>query len=404
MKALQLSEYFSCVVIKRLSEVEVNVAQSNQHELNGVAPFHELFGEHKRENIPVDLFYFDDYQDDTLRADGALTWYDAREKHPTRQEFRLYYTANEVLRNSRAGDLLLLGMRPDDSAIIIVARSGSTAESQVVSLFGLTQAELDAVGFSRDIAEREVTLDYVARAILEELGIEVDESDESFLDVLLENFADGFPGTQTFSAFARETLKDVAPEDDPDAAVIAWMDREEVLFKTLERHMVQERLREGFWEDVDAFLSFATSIRQRRSSRAGYALENHLKAVFDAFGVRYSHNAITENRSKPDFIFPGIREYSDEEFDQTLLMMLGSKRTCKDRWRQVLSEAARIPSKHLFTLEPGISVAQTDEMQANRLQLVVPKAVHRTYTEAQREWLINLRSFVDLVAVKQNSI
>jgi hypothetical protein len=31
--------------------------------------------------------------------------------------------------------------------------------------------------------------------------------------------------------------------------------------------------------------------------------------------------------------------------------MLGAKTTCKDRWRQVLTEAIKIPHKHLFTLE-----------------------------------------------------
>ena len=42
--------------------------------------------------------------------------------------------------------------------------------------------------------------------------------------------------------------------------------------------------------------------------------------------------------------------------------MLAVKSTCKDRWRQILAEADRLPVKHLLTLEPGISVAQTDEM------------------------------------------
>ncbi len=55
--------------------------------------------------------------------------------------------------------------------------------------------------------------------------------------------------------------------------------------------------------------------------------------------------------------------------------MLGVKSTCKDRWRQVLSEAARIPDKCLLTVEPGISENQTNEMQANRLQLVLPGEV-----------------------------
>ena len=404
MKKPKLSEYFKGVVLKRLSDVEINAAVSNQHELNGVAPFRELFGDERVEGIKAEYIYFDDQEENTLRADGSLTWYDARKDHPSRTEYRLYYTANDIIRRAEAGDLLLLGLRSDGRALLVVARRASTAENQLAGLFELDHAQLDAVGLARDMSSDDIQLDYVARVILEDLGVEIDESDESFLDLLLETFPDGFPGTETFSAFARGTLPDIDPLDDTDLAVLAWMDREEVLFRTLERHIVQERLSQGFGTDVDAFLTYATSLRQRRSARAGRALENHLKAIFDALEIRYSFNVITENRSKPDFIFPGIKEYQDDTFSADLLVMLGAKRTCKDRWRQVLAEANRIESKHLFTLEPGISVAQTDEMQSSLLQLVVPREIHRTYNTAQQAWLMNLCGFIDFVKTRQTSI
>lgn len=404
MKKLKLSDYFKGVVLKRLSDVEINAAVSNQHELNGVTPFRELFGDDKVEGISTEYIYFDDIEESTLRADGSLTWYDARENHPTRSEYRLYYTANDIIRKAEPGDLLLLGLKPDGKALLVIARKASTAENQLASLFDLAQDQLDAVGLSRDIEADDVQLDYVSRVILEDLGIEIDESDESFLDLLLEAFPDGFPGTETFSAFARDTLTDITALDDADTAVLAWMDREEVLFRTLERYLVQERMKQGFGVDVDAFLSFAMSLRQRRSARAGRALENHLKAVFDAFEVRYSFNEIAEHRSKPDFIFPGIKEYRDDTFSAEFLVMLGAKRTCKDRWRQVLAEAERIATKHLFTLESGISVAQTDEMRSSMLQLVIPQGVHRTYNPEQQNWLMNLEGFLDFVKVKQASV
>jgi hypothetical protein len=81
--------------------------------------------------------------------------------------------------------------------------------------------------------------------------------------------------------------------------------------------------------------------------------------------------------------------------------MLGSKSSLKDRWRQVLSEAARIETKHLVTLEPGISTNQTDEMKAKGLCLVVPAEIQRTYTPGQRAWLMDVRSFVALVRRRQ---
>ena len=80
--------------------------------------------------------------------------------------------------------------------------------------------------------------------------------------------------------------------------------------------------------------------------------------------------------------------------------MLGAKSTCKERWRQVLAEAARIQHKHLLTLEGGISVNQTNEMMSNNLQLVVPNPIHESYLEEQRGWLMNVEQFIGMVAAK----
>lgn len=171
---------------------------------------------------------------------------------------------------------------------------------------------------------------------------------------------------------------------------MAWMEREEILFRTLEKHVIGERLSKGFDSDVDGFIQFSLSVQNRRKSRAGLALENHLEVVFDELGVKYSRAAITENKSKPDFIFPGRTEYLDLEYDALALTILGVKSTCKDRWRQVLAEADRIKKKHLLTLEAAISSNQTDEMRAKELQLVLPKGLHETYSTEQRKWLVDV--------------
>ena len=81
--------------------------------------------------------------------------------------------------------------------------------------------------------------------------------------------------------------------------------------------------------------------------------------------------------------------------------MLGVKSTCKDRWRQVLAEANRIKTKHLFTLEPGISENQTTEMQYSNLRLILPQPLHETYSTAQQVWLMNLEGFINLVRDRQ---
>ena len=101
------------------------------------------------------------------------------------------------------------------------------------------------------------------------------------------------------------------------------------------------------------------------------------------------------------FIFPGIAEYHDPKFDASLLTMLGAKSTCKDRWRQVLAEADRIENKHLLTLEAAISTHQTDEMMSKNLQLVIPRAIHKTNTPAQQTWLMDVISFMHLLKIRQ---
>lgn len=183
---------------------------------------------------------------------------------------------------------------------------------------------------------------------------------------------------------------------------MAWMDREDQLFRRLERKIVAERLRAGFQtpygeEDVDGFISFSLSVQNRRKSRAGLALESHIEALLIAFGIEYDRGAVTENGNKPDFLFPGAAAYRDPDFPVSGLTMLGAKSTLKERWRQVLSEAERIETKHLLTLEPGISEKQTAEMQAKQLQLVVPAGLHATYKPQQRAWLMDVSDLIGLV-------
>ena len=145
----------------------------------------------------------------------------------------------------------------------------------------------------------------------------------------------------------------------------------------------------------------AQSVQNRRKSRVGSAFEHHIEEVFLRQGIRYDRTKITENKSKPDFIFPGIAEYREATFPIGRLSMLGVKSTCKDRWRQVLAEADRIDEKHLLTLEPGISTNQTDEMRVKKLTLVVPASMHASYSPAQRPWLLTFGDFIGLVSSRQ---
>lgn len=134
----------------------------------------------------------------------------------------------------------------------------------------------------------------------------------------------------------------------------------------------------------------------------GLSFENQLAALFETHGLAFDAQATTEMGNKPDFLFPGQLQYSDPGFGDDMLTMLAAKSVCKERWRQVLPEARRVRRKHLVTLEPGISEAQTAQMDANDVQLVVPARLHDSYAVGQREWLWTMRDFIGLVADRQS--
>lgn len=397
-----LSDFFKGVGVKRLSQVEVTPDMSNQHEFNGIGDFKKIFGPDKRK-FNAKFIFISDQEELTLQEDGALTWYDARESHPTRSEYRLYYSGNEVMLTAKAGDLVVVAQIDADHLAIIIASGGSTTEKQLLWLFGL--ADVDSRFTVRDLTESKNDLGFAGRYILSSLGFETEEAAPDFLEDILSRFGKKFPTTREFSEYARSTVKNVSPIEAPDETLISWLEREELLFRTLEKVIIRETLEKGFGKDgtdVDEFIRFSLSVQNRRKARAGFAFENNLAIIFSANGIECSHGAVTERNNKPDFIFPRIQCYHDDTFDVELLTILGVKTTAKDRWRQVLSEAARIPGKHLITLEPAISRNQTEDMRANHLQLVIPQPLIDTYLPSQQQHLIDLRTFIGVVGEKQN--
>lgn len=75
--------------------------------------------------------------------------------------------------------------------------------------------------------------------------------------------------------------------------------------------------------------------------------------------------------------------------------MLAVKTTCKDRWRQALSEADRVANKHLFTLQEGVSLNQFNEMRDAGVQLVVPRELHKKYPKEIRHEIMYLSEFIN---------
>ena len=403
MKRGQLSDYFEGVGVKRLSAVDAEPKTSNQHEVGTTKKMRDDFlGENHQEKFPAIYIWLGGDQEG-FSEESRATHYDARINKPRAAEWRLYYPSNPVTEVMRAGDTLFLAKDQGGVLWFIVAPEGSTSEQQLFWLFGLRPEGKSFV--SREFSDEEPELDFAARFILDEIGIEFEEPEADKLDSIIEKFGTTFPKTAEFSDLARLTLPEVRAEDDPDAALIAWLDHEEALFRRLERKVVSSRIEAGFTNadgtDVDGFISFSLSVQNRRKSRMGHSLENHLAAVLRAHDIRHVRGAVTEHNHRPDFLFPDLETYQAAPAEgDPRLTMLGAKSTCKDRWRQVLAEAEKISQKHLLTLEPGISEPQTNQMEASSLQLVVPSPVQTSYTEIQQGWLWSIKDLIDEVKAR----
>ncbi len=154
---------------------------------------------------------------------------------------------------------------------------------------------------------------------------------------------------------------------------------------------------------VEDLVKVANTILNRRKSRAGKSLEHHLAEMFDTFNLNYTGQATIEGNKKPDFLFPGIDSYLDVDYKSENLTFLASKTTCKDRWRQILNETDRIETKHLFTLQQGISINQLQEMYEYNVCLVVPKQYKSSFPQEYRDKILDLGQFVEGVKAKQMS-
>ncbi|MDX3806795.1 type II restriction endonuclease [Bosea thiooxidans] len=183
----------------------------------------------------------------------------------------------------------------------------------------------------------------------------------------------------------------------PDARLLRRRTCEFEVFQSVEEAFFLPRIREGF-PSIEAFIGQAHAILQSRKSRSGNSLELHAREIFIEEGLRhlqeFQHRPRIENGKIPDFIFPSKTAYEDTNFPVNRLRMLAAKTTCKDRWRQVLNEADRIPTKHLLTLQEGVSEGQYREMRDAGVQLVVPTALHDSYPESVRPNLVSFEEFI----------
>lgn len=184
---------------------------------------------------------------------------------------------------------------------------------------------------------------------------------------------------------------------DPDRRLIRRRECEFEIFRSVEQAIELPHIMAGF-TNIDGFIARAQTILQRRKARSGHSLELHARAIFLeerlVEGTHFAHQPVSEDGKTPDFLFPSVASYHDPAFPADRLRMLAVKTTCRDRWRQILNEADRIPMKHLLTLQEGVSETQFREMTNAGVQLVVPAGLAETFPKDVRPHLQTLESFI----------
>ena len=230
-----------------------------------------------------------------------------------------------------------------------------------------------------------------------------DTKEKNAISLYIENLKVDFPSSVEMSDAARKIVYEIYSNGllsvkDPDSALLRWTETEYRLFREIEHSRYGKTIASGF-DSVDDFIALANQVLNRRKSRAGKSLEHHLSTIFDENKILYTPQAVTEGNKKPDFLFPSEDAYHDLSFSINKLCTLAAKTTCKDRWRQILNEANRLrdENKYLCTMQQGISSAQMDEMQAEKVILVVPKPYIKSFPKDKQDRLWTIGKFVEYV-------
>ncbi|MGN0847256.1 MAG: type II restriction endonuclease [Kiritimatiellia bacterium] len=189
----------------------------------------------------------------------------------------------------------------------------------------------------------------------------------------------------------------------PDKKLLSWSEVEYRLFRAIESHRYGYLVSQGF-TSLGKFLELANTILNSRKSRAGKSLEHHLAALFSGNDIQFVAQMVTEGNKRPDFIFPSSEAYHDATFDDERLVFLAAKTTCKDRWRQILTEADRFEgkTKYLCTLQQGMTTRQIDEMSAEQVTLVVPKPYIGYYPRNRQSEIVTIAEFIQRVREVQS--
>ena len=336
-------------------------------------------GENKEKTVQIK------WQDD-FTTESCMKYYGQR----TRNEYRITRFGRNFpfLQDENVGDLLIIAKFTEEDYAGYVLSSDEDID-EFFAYFNLAPDETNQL----------IDIDG---------SVKPDEKIAQLLQSFVAQF-NNFPETRQMAQGARDCYNNAygiaenALRNKPDEVLLNWVDTEYRLFKCMEEKVSADVISKPFGS-IEAFVQTANEVLNRRKSRAGKSLEHHLADIFTHNELVFEEQAITEDNKKPDFLFPNGECYHNMQFPADDLIVLGAKTTCKDRWRQVLTEADRVDVKYLFTLQQGISKNQLKEMHDSRLTLVVPHKYIASFPQEYQSEISDLKRFISLVRQKQEHL
>ena len=336
-------------------------------------------GENKEKTVQIK------WQDD-FTTESCMKYYGQR----TRKEYRITRFGRNFpfLQDENVGDLLIIAKFTEEDYAGYVLSSDEDID-EFFAYFNLAPDETNQL----------IDIDG---------SVKPDEKIAQLLQSFVAQF-NNFPETRQMAQGARDCYNNAygiaenALRNKPDEVLLNWVDTEYRLFKCMEEKVYADVISKPFGS-IEAFVQTANEVLNRRKSRAGKSLEHHLADIFTHNELVFEEQAITEDNKKPDFLFPNGECYHNMQFPADDLIVLGAKTTCKDRWRQVLTEADRVDVKYLFTLQQGISKNQLKEMHDSRLTLVVPHKYIASFPQEYQSEISDLKRFISLVRQKQEHL
>lgn len=122
------------------------------------------------------------------------------------------------------------------------------------------------------------------------------------------------------------------------------------------------------FNDLDKFF---LSLSQSRKSRAGKAFEFIIEVMLVKLGYPFSDQVVIDG-AKPDYVMPSEEYFRDKPLDSIILT---AKRTLRERWRQVVTEANKGYGYYLATIDEKITKSQIQQAETHKIYIVVPRAL-----------------------------